>query len=90
MARKPSRPGPHDARKRKRKTRRFGDASRFRGSAPKAEEIEYKNIALLQRLTSAQGKLFSRKRSGLNAPSQRRAALAVKRARFLALLPYAS
>jgi len=39
---------------------------------------------------SAQGKLFSRKRTGLSAMAQRRVALAVKRARFMALLPYVS
>ena len=45
-------------------------------------------MATLQRLTSAQGKLFSRKRTGLDAKCQRVAALALKRARFLALMPY--
>lgn len=53
-------------------------------------DLDYKNVPLLQRLTSAQGKLFSRKRSGLPAPAQRQAAVAVKRARLMALLPYAS
>ena len=90
MARRMQRPKPRDARKRKRKTRRFSDAARFRGGRLKLEEIDYKDVPTLQRLTSAQGKLFSRKRSGLNAPAQRRVALAVKRARFMALLPYVS
>jgi small subunit ribosomal protein S18 len=90
MARRLQKPGPRDARKRKRKSRRLGDRSRFRGPKVKLEEIDYKDVATLQRLTSAQGKLFSRKRSGLNAPAQRRVALAVKRARFMALLPYVS
>ncbi len=90
MARRLPKRKPLNLRKRKRKTRRFGDSARFRGAKPKLEEIDYKDVATLQRLTSAQGKVFSRKRSGLNAPSQRRVALAVKRARFLALLPYVS
>jgi len=87
MARRPHKPS---TRKRKRKSRRFADAMRFRGARLKIEEIDYKDVATLQRLTSAQGKLFSRKRSGLGAPAQRRVALAVKRARHMALLPYVS
>lgn len=90
MARRLQKSGPRDARKRKRKSRRAGERTRFRGPKVKLEEIDYKDVATLQRLTSAQGKLFSRKRSGLNAPAQRRVALAVKRARFMALLPYVS
>lgn len=76
--------------KRRKRSRRSRDASRFRGVRVKTDEIDYKDVATLQRLTSAQGKLFSRKRSGLNAATQRRVALAVKRARFMALLPYVS
>ncbi len=90
MARRMQRPRGRDGRKRKRKTRRGGDAARFRGGRLKLDEIDYKDVATLQRLTSAQGKLFSRKRSGLSAPAQRLVSLAVKRARFMALLPYVS
>ena len=64
------------------------DASRHRGLKVKKQELDYKNVALLQRLTSAQGKLFSRKRTGLSADYQRKAALALKRARFMAFVPY--
>ena len=73
---------------RKKKARRAAESTRFRGPRLKAEEIDYKDVATLQRLMSAQGKLFSRKRTGLDATCQRRLALALKRARFLALLPY--
>jgi len=90
MARKPLRPRTRDGRKRKRKTRRFTETARFRGGRLKLEEIDYKDVPTLQRLTSAQGKVFSRKRSGLSAPAQRLVSLAVKRARFMALLPYVS
>jgi small subunit ribosomal protein S18 len=89
MARRSARPSGRDLRKR-RKTRRFPEATRLRGARLKPEEIDYKDVATLQRLTSAQGKLFSRKRSGLNAPAQRLVALALKRARFMALMPYVS
>jgi small subunit ribosomal protein S18 len=73
---------------RKKKTRRTTDANRFRAPRLKRDEIDYKDIPMLQRLTSAQGKLFSRKRTGLDANCQRKVALALKRARFLALMPY--
>ena len=90
MARRMQRPRTRDGRKPRRKARRFTDAARFRGGRLKLEEIDYKDVATLQRLTSAQGKVFSRKRSGASAPAQRLVALAVKRARFMALLPYVS
>lgn len=77
-------------RKKRRRARRAAEAAKLRGPRIKAEELDYKNIALLQRLTSAQGKMFSRKRSGLSAPLQREATRAIKRARFMALLPYVS
>jgi small subunit ribosomal protein S18 len=54
------------------------------------EDIDYKNVQLLQRLTSAQGKMFSRKRTGLSADAQRKATVALKRARFMALMPFVS
>ncbi len=73
---------------RKRKARRAAESTRFRAPRLKAEEIDYKDVAMLQRLVSAQGKLFSRKRTGLDAACQRRLALALKRARFLAMMPY--
>ena len=52
------------------------------------KDIDYKDVATLQKLTTQQGKLFGRKRSGNCAKHQRQAKEAVKRARFLALLPY--
>ncbi len=42
----------------------------------------------MQKLLTPQGKQFSRKRSGNCARHQRSANRAIKRARFLALLPY--
>ena len=75
-------------RARRRKARRAAEASRLRAPRLKAEEVDWKDVATLQRLTSAQGKLFSRKRTGLSADAQRRVSLALKRARFMALMPY--
>ena len=50
--------------------------------------IDYKEVRTLQRLSTPQGKLFSRKRSGTCATHQRQVKRAIKRARFMALLPY--
>lgn len=84
FGRRPTKP---DLKKKKKKLRRTGE-SRFRAVKLKLEEIDWKDVAVLQRVTSAQGKLFSRKRSGLNAECQRRITIALKRARFMALMPY--
>lgn len=73
---------------RRRKTRRATEAPRLRGQNIKTQDVDYKDTAMLQRLISAQGKLFSRKRTGLSADCQRKVALALKRARFMAMLPY--
>ena len=42
----------------------------------------------MKKLCTSQGKLFSRKRSGTCAAFQRAVSQAVKRARFMALMPY--
>lgn len=76
--------------RKKRRGRRPFDGGRFRGPRVKNEDIDYKDVATLQRLTSAQGKLFGRKRTGLDAEGQRRIAVALKRARFMALMPFVS
>tara|TARA_B100000949_G_scaffold107646_1_gene95624 strand:+ start:450 stop:689 length:240 start_codon:yes stop_codon:yes gene_type:complete len=54
----------------------------------KIDHIDYKDIASLQKLTTKQGKLFSRNRSGNCAKHQRMVKVAIKRARFIALMPY--
>ena len=50
--------------------------------------IDYKDIDSLQKLLTNRGKIFSRKRSGNCATCQRKVKLAIKRARFMALLPF--
>ena len=51
-------------------------------------QIDYRDTSTLNRYVSSQGKLSSGKRNGNTAFYQRQTALAVKRARYLALLPY--
>ena len=52
--------------------------------------VDYRNADNLRRLMSPNGKINSRKRTGLTAYEQRLAAQAIKRARYMALLPYTS
>jgi len=52
------------------------------------ESLDYKNVYVLRRLVTSQGKLFSRVRSNLHAKHQRELRQAVLRARLLALLPF--
>ena len=52
--------------------------------------IDYKDIDTLQKLLTNRGKIYSRKRSGNCAGCQRKAKAAIKRARFMALLPYST
>ena len=52
------------------------------------ESLDYKNVYVLRRLVTSQGKLFSRVRSNLHARHQRMLRQSVLRARVLALLPF--
>ena len=54
----------------------------------KTDYIDYKKPELLLPYISPYGKMLSRRRTGVCAKHQRRLAIAIKRARFLALLPY--
>ena len=52
--------------------------------------IDYKETESLRRLTGSNGKISGRKRTGADALEQRMIASAVKRARYMALVPYQS
>jgi small subunit ribosomal protein S18 len=58
------------------------------GRLPRPMFVDYKDVELLRKLTSRQGKILSRRKSGCSAVSQHAVATAIKRARFMALLPY--
>jgi len=73
--------------KRKRKPR-FREQAKCRFCRDKTAEVDYKDVATLSKLTTTQGKLFSRKRSGNCARHQRSSMRAIKRARYMALIPY--
>lgn len=50
--------------------------------------IDYKDVEKLRKLISERGKIDPRRKTGLTAKDQRKLSLEIKRARFLALLPY--
>ncbi|MCG3174355.1 MAG: 30S ribosomal protein S18 [Myxococcota bacterium] len=56
--------------------------------ADKNLKIDYKDPELLKKFISERGKIVPRRISGVSAANQRKLALAVKRARQVALLPY--
>ena len=72
----------------KRRKPRFHEQAKCRFCREKIKEVDYKDIPGMLKLVTQQGKLFSRKRSGNCAAHQRSTKLAIKRARFLALMPY--
>jgi small subunit ribosomal protein S18 len=54
----------------------------------KIEYIDYKDVKLLRRFISDRGKILPRRVTGTKAKYQARLAVAIKRARHMALLPY--
>jgi small subunit ribosomal protein S18 len=59
-----------------------------RTSASGRVYIDYKDTESLRKMVSNNGKILARKRTGATAMEQRMLARAVKRARYMALLPY--
>lgn len=53
-----------------------------------APKVDYKNVKLLKRFISEKGKILPSRITSVSTKKQRELARAVKRARFLALLPY--
>ena len=54
----------------------------------KVQQIDYKDTARLRKYVSERGKIMPRRMSGVCAKHQRELAIAIKRARIVALLPY--
>ena len=57
------------------------------GKRPRPMYVDYKDLDLLKKLTNRQGKIIGRRKSGCTAASLLAVTAAVKRARFMALLP---
>lgn len=52
------------------------------------QHVDYKDVDLLKQFVNPHGRVMSRKRTSLTAKQQRAVEAAVKRARFMGLLPY--
>ena len=81
------------ARERRDKAEKFQSFNRPKLKIARTSEsgttyIDYKDTESLKKLMSGNGKIQSRKRTGADAMQQRMIARAVKRARYMALLPY--
>ena len=50
--------------------------------------VDYKDVDLLKQFVNPHGRMMSRKKNGLTAKQQRAVEEALKRARFMALMPY--
>jgi len=57
-------------------------------SGPNAPKIDYKDVKLLQRFLSERGKIVPSRITAVSTKKQRELAQAIKRARFIGLLPY--
>jgi small subunit ribosomal protein S18 len=66
----------------------FGRRKSCPFGGPHAPKIDYKDVRLLGRFISERGKIVPSRISGVSAKKQRLLQQAIKRARFLALLPY--
>jgi small subunit ribosomal protein S18 len=58
------------------------------GVKPRPMYVDYKDLELLAKLTNRHGRIVSRRKTGCSAASQHAVARAIKRARFMALMPY--
>ena len=58
------------------------------GKRPRPMYVDYKDLDLLKKLVNRHGRIVGRRKTGCSAVSQHAVTLAIKRARFMALLPY--
>lgn len=58
------------------------------GVRPRPMHVDYKDVELLKKLVNRHGRIVGRRKTGCTAISQHAVTKAIKRARFMALLPY--
>ncbi|HEV7278673.1 MAG TPA: 30S ribosomal protein S18 [Pirellulaceae bacterium] len=58
------------------------------GERPRPLFVDYKDTEFLKKLVNRHGKIVGRRKTGCTAASQHAVASAIKRARFMALMPY--
>lgn len=87
-------PRPMSTRSRARKRSRVRSRTRKKdpifvdGHRPRPMYVDYKDVELLGKMINRQGRIMGRRKSGCTAASQHAVTAAVKRARYMALLPY--
>ncbi len=72
---------------------RFGIGPNVKATKKTAEGkiyVDYKDVETLRRMMSPNGKIYGRKRLSVNGKDMRKISQAVKRARYMGLLPYTS
>ena len=82
---------PIQPRRKPKRSRPFHTVERFPERSCRDWEgplVDYKEVELLRKFLTSSNKLMSRKRAGTSAREQRALKLAIKQARFLALVPY--
>ena len=87
------RPEPRERREKSDKIQSYGQRPKIKVVRTAKDEtiyVDYKDTESLRRMISGNGKILSRKRTGASAMEQRMVQQAVKRARFIGLLPYVS
>ncbi len=85
----PGRPAPRQRKRTKAKIRTpKKDPIYVDGVRPRPMYVDYKDLELLKKLVNRHGKIVGRRKTGCSAASQHAVTQAVKRARFMALLPY--
>jgi small subunit ribosomal protein S18 len=77
-----------DGKKRERGNNLFKRRKFCRFTAEKVKEIDYKDIDVLKDFIQENGKIMPARITGTKARYQRQLSTAIKRARYLALLPY--
>jgi len=82
--------GPNKPTRKKKRRDNVREQNQCRFCRSKTKYIDYKDTEILGKLLTHRGKIFSRKRSGNCAGCQRKVKLAIKRARFMGLLPFTS
>ena len=83
-----NRPNKRRVNKSKVRTKVRKDPTYVDGQRPRPVYVDYKDLDLLKKLTNRQGKIIARRKNGCAASSQHAVSRAIKRARFMALMPY--
>jgi small subunit ribosomal protein S18 len=81
---------PDNKNKKKKRRENVREQNQCRFCRSKVKYVDFKDTDVLSKLLTHRGKIFSRKRSGNCAGCQRKVKLAIKRARFMGLLPFTS